>query len=90
MISHLTVIDADLLIRIFHDKNPNLKLTVMKKMWLHVVQQWAVDQKEELASDTDHIDLLPFDDDKCTKFQDGLVKKWKSDKESTMSKAPTQ
>jgi hypothetical protein len=33
MISHLTVIEEDLLLGIFPDANPNLKLTAMKKMW---------------------------------------------------------
>jgi hypothetical protein len=89
MISHLTVIDKDILLGIFPDTDPNLKLTAMKKIRLRAFRQWAVDQKEELASNTDHIDVLLFDDNTCTKFQARLAKKGKSDKESTASKAPT-
>jgi hypothetical protein len=44
MISHLTVINEDLLLGIFPGADPNLKLTAMKKMRLRALRQWAIDQ----------------------------------------------
>jgi hypothetical protein len=84
--ANLAIIDEDFLLGVFPDTDPALKLSAMTKMRLWAFRQWAVDQRDELATPTDIRDAFIFDDDLCAKFQSRLAEKGVTDKDSMASK----
>jgi hypothetical protein len=85
-IDDLTIIDEETLLDVFPEQNRGIRLTTMTKMKLKAMQQWAIDQKNQLPNPNDEIDVIEFDDDVCAKIQSRLASKLKTDKDSTTAK----
>jgi hypothetical protein len=85
-IDDLTLIDEETLLDAFPEQNRGVRLTAMMRMRLKAMQQWAIDQKNQLPNPNDEIDVIEFDDDVCAKIQSHLASKLKTDKDSMTAK----